>query len=404
MNYKQKFSDALLLLKTERRFQIMVAFGLCAILFLVLNGPGVPRPPKDTRRAQREEAAKKTKAIGSEEAYKDIVAAFKEGQDKLAKAIEENTNSDKERDKKIETYNERTAEIFKKILERIADNEATQNLQTGSAINGAEGANPEPVDVNGDTGGDGANAVKSNDSLERFADSGSKEAPPPPVVEQAKIAFIGAGDSVAVKLIAAVNAPTDGTPYPVLFKLIGSIDGPDGSTLPLGEARLVAAAQGSLTDSRVLFRLTKLNLRLPDGHRKVIDVDGWVVGEDGIRGMSGVAIDPIGKGIAAAGFTGALGAVGEGLAKSTTTETRDSFSGNTTSIISGDLGTFAAGKGLSGFATEWSKIVSNRVKELIPHIEVLSGREGTAIFAQSVAIRGLFEQLEGEQDVFPAVD
>ena len=100
---------------------------------------------------------------------------------------------------------------------------------------------------------------------------------------------------------------------------------------------------------------------------------------------------------------GALGALGEGLAQSTTEVTSDAL-GNTTQIITGDLGTFAAGKGMSGFAREWSRIVADRVRQLVPHIEVYSGREGTAVFAQSVAIRGLYEELEDEDNVYAALE
>ena len=82
--------------------------------------------------------------------------------------------------------------------------------------------------------------------------------------------------------------------------------GPDGNAVPLGEARIIAAAQGSLTDSRVLFRLTRLSIRLPSGKRKEFPIDGWIVGEDGIRGLEGVLIDPIGKAIVGAGMAGGL--------------------------------------------------------------------------------------------------
>jgi len=73
--------------------------------------------------------------------------------------------------------------------------------------------------------------------------------------------------------------------------------------------------------------------------------------------------------------------------------------------VTGNIGKYAAGKGMSGFADEWGKIVRDRVEDLVPHVEVYSGREGTAIFAKNVAIRGLFEQLESEDSlVFASLD
>lgn len=396
MSIKQKLSDIALLVKTQRKYKWIGGILIASILFLVLSESGQQRPSRTPRVTPR---SQKSETLANREAYNDIVAAMEGKLNDLNKSLADNIKKDAEARERLENYEERTAEIFKKILERISENEASRNQQM-SSVASEQLPGAEPVDIGPS---EVAAALPPSDSLESFGDMSLKEAPPAPPEEPGKVAFIGAGDSVTVKLLAGVRAPTDGTPYPVLFKLVSDIQGPDGSALPLGEARLIGAAQGSLTDSRVLFRITKLNIRLPDGRRKVIDVDGWVVGEDGLRGMQGIPIDPIGKGIAAGGMIGALAAVGEGLARSTTEVTQDAF-GNTTEIISDDLGKYAAGKGMSGFAKEWGKIVSERVRQLVPHIEVYSGREGTAVFAQSVAIRGLYETLEDEDNVYAALE
>ena len=207
----------------------------------------------------------------------------------------------------------------------------------------------------------------------------------------------GAGDSVRLKLLAGVRAPTDGTPYPVVFKLVGDVYGPDGTALPLGEARLVAAAQGSLVDSRVLYRLSSLNIRLPSGRNDVLPVDGWVVGEDGIRGMEGVLIDPFGKAIGATGFAGGLAAFGNAVATNQTT-TNTNVYGGTTSTVTGDDLTYAAGRALGGAANTYSDLIKERLRLLVPHVEVLSGREATAVFSKSFTIKGLFEEIDSDED------
>jgi len=404
MSVKQKFSDFILLLKTEKRYQLLAIFIVGVALFLWVKGPGTPRPPTRSQLSQdreRQAELEKTRSLANKEAYKDIVGALSSQIEASEKKYAEQVKKSEELDKKIEEYNERTAEIFKRILNNMADMQASQGNIVGAGSPDGIGG---PVDMGMADGMTETGMVpQEENSLESFGDMTPQEAPPPPPAEPNKVAFVGAGDSVTVKLIAGVRAPTDGTPYPVLFKLIGDVYGPDGSALPLGEARLIAAAQGSLTDSRVLFRLTKLNIRLPNGRRKVLDVDGWVVGEDGLRGMQGIPIDPIGKAIAAGGMIGGLAALGDGLAKSTTTVTSDTF-GGTEEIITGDLGKFAVGKGTSGFAREWGRIVAERVKQLVPHVEVYSGREGTAIFAESVAVKGLYEAMDNEDDVFSSMD
>lgn len=101
------------------------------------------------------------------------------------------------------------------------------------------------------------------------------------------------GATTEVELLTGVHAPVEGTPSPVVFKITGDVIGPDGSTFNVGEGRLLAAAQGSEFDGRALFRLTQLAIRQSDGRRSVTDVDGWVLGEDGIRGVHGRLIDKL---------------------------------------------------------------------------------------------------------------
>jgi conjugal transfer pilus assembly protein TraB len=240
----------------------------------------------------------------------------------------------------------------------------------------------------------GANDMLVDEGMESFGNETVDAAPPPPPAP-AKIAYIGAGDSVRVKLLAGVNAPTDGTPYPVVFSLDGNVSGPDGSALPLGEARLVAAAQGSLTDARALFRLTDLSVRLPNGRRKVYKVDGWVVGEDGVRGMQGILIDPIGKAIGGGMISGAFQGYGRAV-RDSQIQIRNDNRGST-EIVNGDLGKFALGAAVSGGSNEWSSIIKDRLSQMVPQVQVLSGREATAIFSKSISVDGLFEALDEEE-------
>jgi hypothetical protein len=197
---------------------------------------------------------------------------------------------------------------------------------------------------------------------------------------------------VRVKLLAGVNAPTDGTPYPVMLKLVSDVGGPDGSSIPLGEARVIAAAQGSLTDQRALFRLTTINVQLPSGEQKVIDVDGWIVGEDGIRGMPGVLIDPIGKAIAGSAFVGALSGFGNGLQMMNQQTFQNGQGGFTTQNL-GSAAEAGGGGAAVGAAREWNTIIRDRLQNLTPHVQVLSGREATAVFARSFTVEGLYEAL-----------
>ena len=186
-----------------------------------------------------------------------------------------------------------------------------------------------------------------------------------------------------------MNAPTDGTPYPVVFKLVGPVEGPDGSSLDLGEARLIAAAQGSETDGRALFRLTQLSIRHPNGRRAVVDVDGWIVGEDGVRGMQGKLIDKLGRLIAATAIVSGVSAFGERLDQRTNVRVTN---GGGLGISGNDLD-FAAASAITDASNRLGGVLLNRYESLIPVVEILSGREAAAIFSRPAEIAILQNEL-----------
>lgn len=394
---KQKIHDLLLLLKQDKRAQAAAVVGALAIAF-IFNQPDQQRRRPTPRMSQAVNTIGDTGTSSSDEAYNDIVSAFSMDVEAIKTQTQQNSAEIKEVAKNMADNEQRTAEIFKKILERMTENQSNQ----GNAGLGM----PAAMDVNPIDVGEASGGIETTGSSEDFTQFGDSQAPavaPPAPPPPSKVAFIGAGDSVRIKLLAGVNAPTDGTPYPVVFKLVSDVYGPDGSALPLGEARLIAAAQGSLTDSRALFRITTLNIRLPDGRRKVYPVDGWVVGEDGLRGMEGVLLDPMGKAIAATGMVAGIGAIGDAFAQGETSTNTGVF-GDQNTVIDGDPFKFAAGKGVGGFAKGWSKILEKRVEQLVPHVQVLSGREATAVFAKSLPVHDLFNALEEDSAPMSALD
>ena len=390
---QQKIKDILLLLQKDRKAQTIAGVVMVFVIlaFVLPDAPGAP-PPR--RRADQTNMSMAGKEMGD-----DLMQAMKTDQDAIKGALTDLTGKVDSIKQKQGEFEENTATIFKRMLGRIAEME---NKSLGAAqVGGA----PVVEDPNSAAPGVRKASLPTENfnvpppEPQPFGEAEPVQPVLPPRAEPKKLAVVGAGDSVRVKLIAGVDAPTDGTPYPVVFKLLGDVLGPDGSTLPLGEARLIAAAQGSLVDSRALFRLTTMNVRLPDGRRRVFPVDGWIVGEDGIRGMEGILIDPIGKAIAGAGMAGALGATGAAVANNETTTTFDN-NGNAYTYVTGDEAKYIGGSAMSGASKEWMKVVESRIKLLVPHVQVLSGREATAVFSKSFSVADLFDQLDEDTQSF----
>lgn len=384
---KQKVQDLVELLKKDRKSQVIA---VAAVLFLAY-GVFADHTPKKRAKPKQQQVQEGAGQGGKSELIDDVMAALNADVQTIAELSKKNSATLEALEKKHTGLETKTADLFRRILEQMAENEAKRvSVAPQPGLPGIDtGESPEPDypinDVN----------LNPTEPLELDTIGFEDQAvvPPPPPAKE-KVAFVGAGDSVRLKLLAGVRAPTDGTPYPVVFQLAGDVFGPDGSALPLGEARLIAAAQGSLVDSRVLFRLSSLNLRLPSGRNQVIPVDGWVVGEDGIRGMDGILIDPFGKAIGAAGLAGGLAGFGEALSNSQTTTYNGAY--GSTTVVTGDQLEFAAGQAASGAASAYSRLIEERLRLLVPHVEVLSGREATAVFAKSFTIKGLFEELDSD--------
>ena len=390
----------MLLIKKDRKYQAILIIAAIVLAWAALHKPSTNLQPKGFKKPSNV----RTGAPGAEETVNDLITAFRGDVNTLKSEVSTLKNNHEVEKKETEEANARFAEILKTVLTRMEEKTSVDR----AAAAGQSAVNPvaptETVEDPGDPNAPIASIGGSDGAaIEEFRPVHTSIVAPPPPPSQQRVAIVGIGDHVRVKLIAAVHANTDGTPYPVLFKVLSDIRGPNDSNLPVGEALLVAAAQGSLTDSRALFRLTSLNMAYPDGRRNVIDVDGWVVGEDGIAGLEGVLIDPIGKAIAATGMGGLLQGVGEGLQARNVTNTSSMFGGSTVELT-GDEREYALGRGLSESAKAWSRIVESRVAKIQPVVEVLSEREATAIFSKSFKIPGLIEAYQVNEENYSSVD
>ncbi|MGI6681227.1 MAG: TrbI/VirB10 family protein [Bdellovibrionota bacterium] len=381
----QKLDDIKMLVSKDRKTQfIIIAVLLCVgLVWMTMTSD------KYAVR-ERQQVAEVTKMAPRDEHLDDFVKSFRTDLNKIQKDQIAAKKDMQELGNRLDVYEQRTSDIFKKILEKISD------LEVGGAGSGYDVNNTSVVTddlmVEDEIVDDGEN-LAGKDQLESFFDDKENVKPVEKDVKK-KVAFVAPGDTVRVKLLGGVNAPTDGTPYPVIFKLISHVAGPDNSQLPLGEARLIAAAQGSIVDQRALFRLTKLSIRLPNGERKVVDVDGWIVGEDGIRGLKGILIDPIGKAIAGGMMIGGIAGAGEAISDANST-VRHGYNSDSR-IITGDTAEYALGEGLSRGSEVWTDVLKDRLKEMVPVVQILSGREATATFANEVTIEDLYEQLEDD--------
>lgn len=374
----QKLEDLKLLVKNDKRVMAAGAF-IIAVLFIWIFTDNSGR-----RQIRRPEDKASKQGMGAEEAYKDLIDSMKQD---LDTAKTESTEQGVVIRRLTDTVNqnkEQVAGIFESLVDRVDQLSREIDLI-------AQGLKNQPPDggIKKNQEGEGV------DAIEKFGEEPAAPPLPPIPPRPTLVSVIAPGDFVDVRLLTGVNAPVDGTPYPVVFALAGAITGPDGASLDLGEARLIAAAQGSEVDSRALFRLSSLSIRHPSGRRDVIKVDGWVVGEDGIRGMTGRLIDKLGRLILATAGVSFTAALGDQLTgNSSTRNTRDRNQDPGFYVGQQDLD-YATASALTDSSNRLGKLLLDRYESFVPVVEVLSSREAVAIFSQTAEVDVLEQDDDG---------
>ena len=235
---KQKLQDLIVLIRHDRKWQALVSILLIMIVFTFMVDNN------SNRRRYAKKTVENIGATSSDVASDEMLRFFEERNRRIEqelKKIQEASEVDRQKSKE---YEDRTAQIFQKLIERVRQNEDFYNTVGHKA--------PEAV------------TETFTDELQPFGDTTTAKLVEPPIQPDNRVAVIPAASSVRVKLLAGANAPTDGTPYPIILETVSDVYGPDGSALPVGNSRIIAAAQGSLIDQRALFRLTKMSTRYPD--------------------------------------------------------------------------------------------------------------------------------------------
>jgi hypothetical protein len=126
-----------------------------------------------------------------------------------------------------------------------------------------------------------------------------------------------------------------------------------------------------------------------------VKVDGWVVGEDGIRGMRGRLIDKLGRLIAATAGVSFMGALGDRIDEKEGAIIIDNSDGVTLDNNDFEASTASA---FTDASDRLGQVLIERYEKLIPVVEVLSGREVVAVFSSPVEVT--IHDDEGDESIY----
>ena len=369
---KQQLEDIKTILKSDRRIMAAAGFIAVALLFWLITGSDSGRRRTDRARMVPSQSTASPQGSSAQELGNNLIEAFQQDIKQLKTDRREITDLLERTREDQAQYKERVTGIFETLVDKFE--QLAREVDTlSNTVKGQGGGITPPERTTPD---EPAKLTKV------WEEDEGPTVTPQPIEVPTRVSVIAPGDAVQVRLLTGVNAPVDGTPYPVIFELAGPVSGPDGSSLDLGSARIIAAAQGSEADGRALFRLTQLSIRHPSGRRSVVEIDGWIVGEDGIRGMGGRLLDKLGRLIFTTAWVSGLSALGERIDESTVVVDRD---GRPLALDSRDVET-AAASALSDASNRLGQALLNRYESLVPVVEVLSGREVVAVFSKPAEI------------------
>jgi len=187
---------------------------------------------------------------------------------------------------------------------------------------------------------------------------------------------VPAGSFGRATLLTGVFAPVHAEPLPVLLRLDEALSGPSGSRVPIAQALLVGKAQGDANAQRATIQLHALSFVGRSGMTVEVPVNGWVIDEDGVQGLSGRYVWRGEELAALAGAAGGLSAAAESLA-------------SPRGVLGGNPLDSAGPRAGSGALSRLSDILATRMEEITPAVYVPNGGSVTVAFVSGVTLSAL---------------
>ena len=161
----QRLQDLATLLKKDRKSQVIAGAVVFGLIFLVFA-----EPKKHTPQPKREKLALGSGAGSTDERYGDLLTRFNTQLGTVQQQAHETNLQLQQQIQRNEEYEKRTAEIFKRMLERMAETEAAvvqssyapgsgPNIGDGSGAGLIAGAGLGAGGLDGSTGGAASDAA-----------------------------------------------------------------------------------------------------------------------------------------------------------------------------------------------------------------------------------------------------
>lgn len=201
--------------------------------------------------------------------------------------------------------------------------------------------------------------------------------------------LIPAGSFFNVVLMTGIDAPSGargkGSPYPVLLKVIDYAQLPNKWKSDIQGCFIVGEAYGELSSERVHIRVNSLSCVGKEGENITGSISGYVVGEDGKTGLSGMVVTKQGAILSRSLITGFLQGVSQAFSQSATV-LNVTPTGNISTLDPNKSLQAGIGMGATKATEELAKFYMEMAKEMFPVIEVNAGRKAEVVLTQKVSL------------------
>jgi len=201
--------------------------------------------------------------------------------------------------------------------------------------------------------------------------------------------LIPAGSFIKTVLMTGIDAPSGakgkGSPYPVLLKVYDLAQLPNKWRSDIEGCFIVGEAYGELSSERVHIRVNTLSCVSMEGEIISGSLSGYVVGEDGKTGLSGMVVTKQGAILSRSLITGFLQGVSQAFSQSATV-LNVTPTGNVSTIDPSKSLQAGMGTGATRATEELAKFYMEMAKEMFPVIEVNAGRKVEVVITQKVTL------------------
>lgn len=191
----------------------------------------------------------------------------------------------------------------------------------------------------------------------------------------------------AVAASTATNAPSDPRPVTLRFLEPGTL--PRGWKSILKDAVLIGSCYGDLSSERVICRLQTISWVEANGEVVEKDIEGWIVGEDGLFGVRGHVVDRSGEVARASFISGVLSGLSSFFqAERSASVFPISPFGQTNALKGRDMLGAGTSSGAGKALEKLSDFYVKRAEGMSPVIMVNAGRVVDVVLKKGLSLKG----------------